>query len=378
MTGSEVSGASVWDPEAEVQRNVVSSDRVDGVDREIWRVSRAGSLGRLKRVRDRLAPLQPGEAQVAVEAVGLNFADVFACLGLYSATPKGAFVPGLEFSGTVEGVSESRSGNHGLKPGDRVMGLTRFGGFATRLNVGLAYLRPIPEGWNFSHGAAFAVQALTAWYALEELGALRGGQTVLVHSAAGGVGLNAVALGLRRSARLIATVGNSGKVEFLRQRHRIPANQIITRDPNNFPGQLDGALRAIGADGLDLILDSVAGPYFKPGYQRLLPGGRLILYGAADWMPKGNRPNYVALGRRYLSRPRLDPLNMIAENRSLMAFNLIWLWDQRELLARMFEKALLALPDPPFVGREFDFGEAPEALRFLQSGNSVGKVVLLV
>ena len=90
--------------------------------RHAWRIDRAGSLDRLRRVSEPIAAPGPGEARVAVKAIGLNFADIFACQGLYSATPKGSFIPGLEFAGVVEEV-------HGapFTPGDRVVGLTRFG-----------------------------------------------------------------------------------------------------------------------------------------------------------------------------------------------------------------------------------------------------------
>ena len=96
--------------------------------RDVWRIHRAGSLNRLRRDTEELGAPPPGHARVAVGAVGLNFADLAACLGLYSATPKGPFVPGLEFAGTVEAVGD---GVTTVASGDRVIGLTRFGGYAT-------------------------------------------------------------------------------------------------------------------------------------------------------------------------------------------------------------------------------------------------------
>ena len=99
--------------------------------REVWRIGRAGALDRLRRQTETLAEPGPGQARVAVRAVGLNFADLFACLGLYSATPAGPFVPGLEFAGVVEAVGPPNAGgmpHYGLRPGDRVIGLTRYGG----------------------------------------------------------------------------------------------------------------------------------------------------------------------------------------------------------------------------------------------------------
>jgi NADPH:quinone reductase-like Zn-dependent oxidoreductase len=110
----------------------------------------------------------------------------------------------------------------------------------------------------------------------------------------------------------------------------------------------------------------------------LRPEGRLVLYGAADLMPRRARPDYLRLALKYLGRPRLDPLRMIAENKSVMAFNLIWLWDRVDRLTRAQEGVSRLTRRPPFVGQRFRFAEAPAALRYLQSGESIGKVVLEV
>lgn len=353
--------------------------------REVWRIQRAGALDRLERHTDSLPDPGPGEARIVVKAIGLNFADIFACLGLYSATPAGAFVPGLEFAGVVEALGPavpppdpSGEATHPIRPGDRVFGLTRFGAYAPAVNLGVRYLRPIPPGWSFAEGAAFPVQALTAWYGLTELGALEPGDNVLVHSAAGGVGLNALAILAAVGARVVASVGRPAKRDFLVERCGLSPDQVIVRDRRTFGSQLDRALAALRLDGFDLVFDAVGGPFFRPAYERLRPEGRLILYGAADFMPKGARPEYLRLALKYMRRPRLDPLRMIAENRSVMAFNLIWLWDHADRLARAYDWLAHLVQRPPFVGRRFGFDDAPAALRYLQSGESIGKVVLEV
>jgi NADPH:quinone reductase-like Zn-dependent oxidoreductase len=353
--------------------------------REVWRIRRAGALDRLERHDDTLPDPGPGEARVIVHAIGLNFADIFACLGLYSATPTGAFVPGLEFAGVVDALGPAGSlpdtGDeppHALRPGDRVIGLTRFGAYATAVNVGVRYLRPIPPEWSFAEGAALPVQALTAWYGLTELGALAPGDSVLVHSAAGGVGLNALAILATVGARVIATVGRPAKRDFLVGHCGLTPDQVIVRDRGRFGSQLDRALAALRLDGFDLVFDAIGGPFFRPAYERLRREGRLVLYGAADFMPRRARPEYLRLALRYLRRPRVDPLWMIAENRSVMAFNLLWLWEQADWLPRAYEQLARLVRTPPFVGRRFSFDDALAALRYLQSGESIGKVVLEV
>ena len=341
--------------------------------REVWRVHRAGALSRLRRETEELEAPPPGHARVAVGAVGLNFADLAACLGLYSATPKGAFVPGLEFAGTVEAIG---GGVTTIAPGDRVIGLTRFGGYATLINADARYLHPLPSGWSFVDGAALPVQAITAWYAISELGACKPGAAVLVQSAAGGVGLNALAILQGMGARVVATVGQEGKVAFLMEHAGLDRRQIIVRDRRAFTSQLDEALRANGMEGFHLVLDAVAGPFFEPAYRRLLPAGRMVIYGAADLMPAGMRTNWLKLAARYLTRPRIDPINMVSANRSVMGFNLIWLWDQADKLADAYAALAPCMTRPPHIGRRFPFAEAPTAMRYLQGGGSVGKVVL--
>lgn len=344
-------------------------------ERSAWRLARAGSLDRLRLESLAWEPPGPGGASVQVQAVGLNFADIFAVLGLYSATPAGSFTPGLEFSGVVDAVGP---GVTAVAVGDAVMGLTRFGAYSTRVTVDARYLRLRPPSWTPAQGAAFPVQALTAWYAIRTLGATEPGAAVLVHSAAGGVGLNALEILGRLGARVVATVGSEAKRQWLEAACGLTRGQVIVRDRRQFGAQLDAGLASIGARGFDLILDSVAGPYFQPGYRRLAPAGRVVIFGSADFMPTGARPNWVRLGWQYLTRPRVDPVHMISANRSVMGFNLIWLWDRADLLPPAYDELGRLVTRPPHVGREFSFEEAPAAMRFLQSGRSVGKVVLLV
>jgi synaptic vesicle membrane protein VAT-1 len=350
--------------------------------RDLWRVSRTGSLDGLRLERGPLPPPAPGEVTVSVRAVGLNMADVFACLGLYSATPPTPFTPGLEVAGVVEAVgAEGGPGGppgHRWRAGDRVIALTRFGAYATAVNVDTRYLRPLPDGWSFAEGAAFAVQALTAWYALHTLARVQPGEIVLVHSGAGGVGLNALALIDARSARAVATVGRESKRGVLAQRAGLAPDRIIVRDRRRFADQLDAALRVLGAPGFDIVLDGIAGPFFRPAFERLQPEGRMVIFGASDMMPAGRRTSRLRLLPRYLRRPRLDPMRMMSSNRSVMAFNLIWLWDRVDRLTGLYEPMATVLRTPPLVGRVFPFGEAPAALRWMKTGDSVGKIVLEV
>lgn len=341
-------------------------------ERLIWRIPRAGSLRHLALTRESLPPPASGEVQVEVLAVGLNFADIFACLGLYSATPKGAFVPGLECAGIIRAVGPAVTD---WRIGDRVMVLTRFGGYATALNVPTSTLWPVPQGWSPAEAAAYPVQALTAWYGLVPLGGARAGSVVLVQSAAGGVGWQALQALRRLGARAVPVVGRTEKRDWLIDRFGLDPDTVVLRD-RQFARNLDRALAAYGAGGFDLIFDAVYGRSFQPAFDRLAPEGRYVLYGAAEFMSDGSRANPLRLLWQYLRRPRLDPLAMISQNRGLLAFNLIWLWDQAERLPESMRSTLELIPERAHVGGSFAFADALTAMRTLQSGRTTGKLVL--
>ena len=212
-------------------------------------VLKAGSLANMKLVDFEVAQPEPHEVVVGVKAIGLNFADVFAIWGLYSATPEGEFTPGLEYAGVIEAVGESVE--H-LKVGQRVMGVTRFGGYTSHITNDAQYVIPLPESWSFSEGAAYLVQGLTAYYGLFNLGDLQEGQTVLIHSAAGGVGLLANRIAKTKGAYTIGTVGNPSKLDLLEKEGY---DKSIVRS-SSFKSDL---LDALGDRPLDLIMDSIGG-----------------------------------------------------------------------------------------------------------------------
>ena len=194
------------------------------MERVVWRIPRAGSLGRLALRREPISEPGPDEARIRVEAIGLNFADLFACQGLYSATPQGSFIPGLECTGTIEALGPAFPSEADLRVGDRVVALTRFGAYASALNVGAALLRRVPAGWSTAQAAAWPVQGLTAWYGLRPLGAVTTGDVVLVQSAAGGVGLQALAMLQTLGAQPLAVVGHESKRRFLIEQRGMAAD----------------------------------------------------------------------------------------------------------------------------------------------------------
>ena len=288
--------------------------------------------------------------------------------GLYSATPKGSFIPGLEFSGVITKLGKKVKS---FKKGQKIMGVTRFGGYATYLNVSYQSIYPLPSKWTLEEGASFLAQGITAYYALVELGNLKKNQTVLIHSAAGGVGILAGRIAKKLGAYRIGTIGDSSKKEFLL---REGYDQILIRD-KNYTNKLKELLKE---KELNLVLESIGGNIFKESLNLLSPTGRIIVYGSANFTPNSSSPNLFTLIKNYITRPKIDPLKMISENKSVMAFNLIWLWDQIELM-KFFAKSILDLKiKPPYIGKIFKFEEAIQALEYFKSGKSIGKILLKV
>lgn len=329
---------------------------------------KAGSLNNLVFTEETIVEPGGGEVQVDVRAIGLNFADIFAIAGLYGATPSGSFVPGLEFSGVIRALGP---GVEGLKVGDRVMGVTRFGGYASIINIRPAYLLPLPDNWSFEHGAAYPVQALTAYYALFVLGNVKPGDTVLIHSAAGGVGIWANRMARVAGAYTIGSVGSESKLALL-ESEGYDTGFVRGSD---FAANLKNALRG---RALNLVLECIGGRVLMDSYKAMAPEGRLIVYGSAHYNKPGDKPNYLRLWWKYRNRPMLDPQRMIEQNKSVMGFNLIYLYERSERFAEYTARLAAMNLGEPLIGHSFDFGEMKEALRLFQTGKTTGKVVVRV
>lgn len=340
-----------------------------------WIVSKSGSIDHLRLTDFDVPKLGSDEVLIEVRSIGLNFADIFAILGMYSATPKGAFTPGLEVSGVILSIGKNARTESKLRVGQKVMALTRFGGYTKHLTISYPYVQPLPSSWSFDQGAAYPVQALTAIYAIETLGDAKKGGICLVHSAAGGVGLLALEILKKKGLMAIPIVGSDAKISFLRERFGFKESEIIIRGVD-FAKDLAHQIELRQAKGLDLVLDSVAGDFFQPGFELLNPGGRYVIFGSAQFMPNGIRPNYFKLAWQYFKRPRLDPLSMISQNRAVLGFNLIWLWDKIDELKPLFGSLKSLKLRPPHVDRIYRFDQAKEAVQFFQSGKSVGKVII--
>jgi NADPH:quinone reductase-like Zn-dependent oxidoreductase len=308
----------------------------------------------------------PGQVLVRVRASGVNFADVMARLGFYPDAPPLPCVVGYEVAGTVERVAD---GDGRLAPGERVVALTRFGGYAEAVAVPAAQVFPLPEGMSFEEGATVPVNYLTAVLMLRHFGNVRPGDTVLVHAAAGGVGVAAIQLCRLAGAQVIGTA-SAAKHAQLREMGVAHAIDYRTQD---FETEVR---RLTDGRGVDVVLDATGA--FRKSYRCLAPLGRLVCFGLSG-AATGLAPSRLAALPKLLLLPWFHPLRLMNDNKAVIGVNLGHLWDRIDLLRR----EMLALLDDcaagrlrPLVGRTFPLAEAAAAHRYIQERRNVGKVVL--
>lgn len=333
-----------------------------------YRINKVGSLKNLNLINETLLAPADDEITVQVKAIGLNFADVFCIHGLYSAAPKENLIPGLEFSGVV--IDKGKDVNE-FNIGDNVIGITRFGAFTTHINLNKKYFIKLPSDWSFDEGAGFVVQALTAYYAIKELGNVKQNQTVLIHSVAGGVGIYLNRIAKKYNCITIGTVGNKNKIDHIKDEQ---IDHLLVRD-DKF---LSSLKEILGNKKLDLILESLTGKYFKPTFEMLAPQGRAVVYGASNFATHTSSPNYFQLAYRYFTRPKVDILKLIEQNRSVMGFNLIYLYDKADYLKDLLDEIIKLNLAKPIIGATYKFEEMHTALKYFQTGKSFGKVVIRV
>jgi NADPH2:quinone reductase len=215
---------------------------------------------------------QPGEVRIAVRAASLNFPDLLVVQNKYQVKPPLPFVPGAEFSGTVDAIGEGVS--H-LKVGDPVAAIGVAGGFATHACVSATQVMPLPPGFDLEDGAAFAFTYGTSHHALIDRGQLQAGETVLVLGAAGGVGTAAVQIAKAAGARVIAGVSSEEKAQLCLG---IGADQTLNYASENIRDRLK---ELTGGKGPDVVYDAVGGELAEPVFRSIAWRGRYLVIGFA-------------------------------------------------------------------------------------------------
>jgi NADPH:quinone reductase-like Zn-dependent oxidoreductase len=326
------------------------------------------------KVQERPDPaVGPGEVRIAVRAAGINFADTLARTGLYPDAPKSPCVLGYEVAGEVESVG---SGVDSFAVGDRVIAGTKFNGQAELVSVPVASVYPLPEQLSFEQGAAFPVNYATAYAGLVVMGGLKAGERVLIHSAAGGVGISATQLAKRIGAEIFGTASAS-KHDAIRAQG---VDHPIDYREQDFAAEVR---RLTAGEGIDVAFDALGPSSFRKDYQLLRQGGRLIMYGVSEVQP-GDRRNMRAALKTvakspFASMPWWKGLAVLNENKGVFGLNMLHWWVAEGDLHRVIAPLMPALQSgelQPVVAAAFSFEQAPEAHRYLAERRNVGKVVL--
>ncbi|MBZ4422637.1 quinone oxidoreductase [Myxococcus sp. RHSTA-1-4] len=295
----------------------------------------------------------PGEVRIRVRAAGVNFADTERRRGLYDAQAPLPRILGSEAAGVVESVGP---GVDASWLGRRVVALTvrSYAELATAREEALLVL---PERVSFEEGAGLLVQGLTAWHLVHTMGRLSAGQSVLIHAAAGGVGLLAIQLAKAAGARVLGTVSTESKARLAREHG---ADEVLLYSE----GDVAERVRALtGGRGVELVLDSVGASTWKSSLESLAPFGHLVSYGNASGQP-----------------PPVDVESLFEKSLKVSAY---WLHtihppelqrQAREALRAELVEGRLRMQ----VGLVLDLAQAAEAHRQLEGRNTVGKVVLRV
>lgn len=328
-------------------------------------IAKHGDTGVLQVQERPDPPLLPGHVRVDVAAAGVNFADTMARTGLYPDAPKPPMVVGYEVAGTVAEVAPDVAG---IELGARVMAGTRFGGYASQVVVPTAAVVPLPDGLTFEQGAAIPVNYSTAWAALLGYGSLRAGERVLIHAAAGGVGIAATQLAKRHGAEVHGTASP--------QKHdAIRANGVdVAHDyrRRNWDVDLDGRF--------DIVLDAIGGASFRHSYRLLRAGGRLVAFGASS-VQQGEKRNLLKAAPQALRMLRgFDLIRQMSESKSVIGLNMLSLWDDRGSLEPWTDPLTALMEDGtirPVVSDVVPFDRAADAHRIIAERRNVGKVVLV-
>jgi NADPH2:quinone reductase len=298
--------------------------------------------------------LKPGSVIVKNQVIALNYGDVFFLQGQYLVKPVFPDIPGMEGAGVIDAVAPDVTG---LAPGMRVAYIG-MGAYAEFTQMRASRVIPIPDGTPFEQAAAFPIAVLTAWHLIHSCHRTTPDQTVVVHSAAGGVGIAAVQIARAAGAHVIGTVSSDEKLDLVRKHG---AHEVINYETYDFAAE---AMRITNGRGVDLILDAVGKPTFEKGLTCLAPFGHLILYGSA-----GGAPDKIDVRSR-----------LFAKSLKVSGFVVPMVYGMKEIHRRGLDAVFKLARDGQLtipIGKTFALAEAAEAVRFLQSRRSTGKLLLV-
>lgn len=328
------------------------------------------------RAQDWPDPPDPGEGEIriSVRASGANFADTLARVGLYPDAPPLPTVLGYEVAGVVESTGP---GVDWPKIGERVIAATSFGGQAEIALARASDCLSLPDEMSFEEGAAVLVSYGTAWAAAMIMGGLRADETLLVHSAGGGVGMAATQVGTFAGARVIGTASSAKHSAVLAN----GASHVFDYNDRDVTAEV---LRATDGRGVDVILDPLGPTFFRHDYRVLRPGGRLIIFGMSEVSSGEKRKMWRALSAiarlPFSTTPWWKGALIFNENKGVFGLNMLTWWQREGDLSRVIQPVAEGLTKGvfrPVLEEAFPFSRADEAHRYMQERRNIGKVVLV-
>lgn len=348
--------------------------------KQIW-IAKKGGYDALD-VREAPDPTPgPGEVTIDVRASGVNFADVLARMGMYPDAPPIPCVVGYEVAGVVEAVgphpptadagSAPDTGER-LAAGDRVIALTRFGGYATKVSVPYKQVFRMPAEMHFAAAAAIPVNYFTAYLAVARFANLQANERILIHNAGGGVGIAAIQLARAVGAKVYGTA-SSWKHDRLRD---LGADELIDYRTVDWEQEI---VRATAGGGVHVVIDPIGGKNLARDLRVLAPLGRLVAFGFSEPVGNGTRSLLRTL-RSFLAMPRPRFLSLLNNNHAVAGLNLGHLWTEIDRLRDVGTTILEAWRDDtvaPVIAAEVPFDEPAEAHRLLEERKNLGKVVLV-
>lgn len=317
-----------------------------------------------------------GEVLIRVKAIGVNFADLLQRMGLYPGSPKPPFVPGLEIAGVVEKVVEGsgrRGDGEAFKPGDAVVAMPHFGAYAEWVAAPANLVYRIPAGMPFEVAAAFPVNYLTAYHSMFVMGNLRPGDRILIHGAAGGVGIAAVQLARARGLVVFGTAGGA-KQEFLR---KIGVDHAIDYERSDFVK----VVRQFAPDGIEMVMDPIGGKSLVRGQKCLGPTGRLVIYGLSDAAGTTGKRSLVRGLKALVQTPRFHPLKLMQQNLAVIGVSLGVLETRGALLRGELDELFGLYGEgklKPVIAKTFPLDQAAAAHQYIHDRKNIGKVILAV
>lgn len=336
-------------------------------------IHKAGDYSQLK-IEEHPTPV-PAENEVLIKVhfAGVNYADIVVRWGLYKSAKE--FVgwpvtPGFEVSGIVEATGKNVTK---FKTGEKVFAVTRFGGYTSHLIASEDLVFHLPQNLTMEQAAGFPAVYLTAYHALFQNVVIPSKARVLIHSAAGGVGSALLQLCRTKNFETTAVVGSSHKVAHVKA---LGASHVIDKSTQPLWREAE----RISPEGYDVILDANGAETLQESYNHLASSGKLLCYGFHTMLPKvGGRVNYWKLLRTYFKTPRFNPLDMTNANKSVVAFNLSYLFDKKELFIEAVQHLLRLLEAGEIEGPQttvYDFENVALAHKALESGKTTGKIIL--